>query len=209
MCIRDSWWIERLPERDVWKRAMVATANGAYLDRPEHELLRLRGVIVFPARLGDAAKKSEALFGMRRLSQRLKGIPQPHGALTLSEMTQRVQDRAPYLVAYLGKLRDEQGREELRTHLDRVRVTGATALHAKWHLDDVSLDEQEVSRLMHEDGECWHLYLKTSTTPPNLDPAWEDLARVILLACGLSPTERASDVKDILIYEEDCLSEKL
>ena len=45
------WWVERLPEREVWRLAKVEKANGAYLDRPEYEPLRLPSIVVFPARL--------------------------------------------------------------------------------------------------------------------------------------------------------------
>ena len=203
------WWIERLPDKETWTLTKVQDSNGAYLDRPEHESLLLPGVTIFPARLDEKATKAEALFGMSRLSKRLLGVPNAADQRTLSGMTERIKSRSPFLIAYLGIARNEGGREKLRADLQKVSVIGTTSLKITWKLDGELLATVERPSFAHHYEDSWHLYLQTAELPTTVDPAWERLAEVILLACGFSSTDKAANVRDILTYDEDRLTEKL
>ena len=205
------WWIERLEACENWTLETAALANGAYLDRPELESLFLPGIVVFPARLNHKAAKAEALFGMPRLSDRIEGVPNTIGDRQMSEMTGRIRSRVPYLVAYLGVTRNEQSHDKLRTALAIIEVIGTPRLEVTWKrkLDGQVVATVKTTSFAHRAGDHWRLYLRAPHTPPESDPAWERLAGVILLACEFPSTEKASDVRDILIYAEDRLREKL
>ena len=129
----------------------------------------------------------------------------------MSEMTGRIRSRVPYLVAYLGVTRNEQSHDKLRTALAIIEVIGTPSLEVTWKrkFDGQVVATVKTTSFAHRAGDHWRLYLRAPHTPPESDPAWERLAGVILLACEFPSTEKASDVRDILIYAEDRLREKL
>ena len=205
------WWVERLADCENWTLATATRARGAYLDRPELESLFLQGIVICPARLDDKAAKAEALFGIPHLSHRIVGVPNSDGEWRVSGMTERIQSRMPYLVAYLGIARNEQGRDELRAALAIIEVIETAKLAVTWtrKLDGSVIATVEQTSFARHDGDRWRLHLRATSAPTEVNPGWERLAEVILLSCGFPSTEKAANVRDILIYAEDRLREKL
>ena len=204
------WWVERLENREHWKLARAAVARGSYLDRPEFEALRLPGVFIFPARLDDKENKAKALFGIPRLSDRLKGEPELSGEQRIVWMSDRIEQRAPFLLSYLGLERSEQRRDEIKAAIEAVRAFEVAHLRVRWLMDGVEVGggvpAPSFARAT-EDG--WRLYLVTDKLRSDANWGWERLAETLLLACGFRPTEKAANLRDILTCDETRLVEKL
>lgn len=207
------WWREcpPQPEAESWTLATAAAASGTYLDRPEYDSLRLAGIRIFPARLNGMEAKAESLFGMTRLSKRIEGVPTTRGEWPMNGLSERIEQRLPYLVAYLGKGRNDQGRDKLGSALRGIQILGSTKLTITWtlKLGGQPLRTLDQPSFAYRDGENWRLYLRTTANPDANDPAWERLAQVILLAADRAPTEGLGDLRDILTYPEERLEEKL
>ena len=205
------WWVERTEKRDSWKCASVFEFRGSYLDRPEYASLHLPGVFVFPAWLDGKEAKAEALFGMPKLSARLKGEPVLTEASEIVALRDLIKQRTPFLIAYLGLDGGEQRRAKIKAAIQRVSVYEVGSLHVQWKLDEraLAVPSTEEASFTHHTESGWRLYLVTRDRQQRQEWDRERLAQTLLLACGLLPTREAANVRDILTFDDDHLDEKL
>jgi hypothetical protein len=196
------WWVERLenPTRENWKLATAAVLRASYLDRPEFESLRLPGVFILPTRLDEKEGRANALLGISRLSARLTGVPAFSGEREIVELRGLIRQRAPYVVAYLGLERNEQGRAKIRDAIDNVLVFEVEFLTLRWLLDGTPIaGEMTTPSSYATDREgSWRLYLVAEKRQIGVKWAMKPLAKTILLACGFRPTEKADSLCEIL-----------
>jgi len=207
------WWVERLenPTRENWKLATVAGLCGSYLDRPEFESLRLLGVFILPTRLDEKEGRANALLGISRLSARLNGVPEFSGEREIVELRELIMQRAPYVVAYLGLERNEEGRTQIKAAIENVRIFEVESLTVRWLLDNTPIaGEMTTPASYATDSEGgWRLYLMADKRQADMKWAMESLAETLLLACGFRPTEKAANLCDILSCDTQRLDGKL
>lgn len=195
-----------------------------YLDRPDLDKIRLKGLWVLPVMLDGLENKAKVQLGMAPLSEHLLG--EPADAITketeAQDLVRRLQGRYPAILAYLKQKYSEDSsrfptnKNALNAKL-AIRVVENLKVQFSLQETDLgtldtlpayyqALQELRPATLWLKRDKCFSLSEKQQWKPSIM--GWEGVAKALCYTFCLDISEQ-STLKDLLNYPQKELADKL
>ena len=221
------WGINRdVDNNETWRFFSHKEKDSVYyLDRPDLDKIRLKGLWVLPVMLDGLENDAKFQLGMAPLSEHLRG--EPADAITketeAQDLVSRLQGRYPAILAYLKQKYSEDSFSRFPANKDalnaKLAIRVVENLKVQFSLQETDLgmldtlpayyqapQEAKSATLWLERDKCFSLSEKQKWKPSIM--GWEWMAKALCYTFCLDISEQ-STLKDLLNYPQKELADKL
>ncbi|RLA53880.1 MAG: hypothetical protein DRR42_03435, partial [Gammaproteobacteria bacterium] len=207
------WSAEKLPDGSESWTNLLGTSDIYFVDWPQHERLRLRGLHRLPVSLGNYGAWAKEKLSLKLLSDHLVGAP--IGATcdgkSSNELREHLKSRKKYLLAYFMTQYQESTVDSISEAIDKFCLQIIYKLEIQYSLDRKNLGEP-VSSVYYFDRKSTELLLDREAC---LDASgmisrrgFDSLAWGMVFSFGINQSFHGN-IRDVLSYPSSELLDKL